>query len=96
MDTAAVTFLETVPGFVWNNSPEFNFIDRSVNSKLLQLQITPSDLCSDDEFLRRAYLDVIGRLPTIEETTTYGNDLAEGKRARLVDQLLETTDYADF
>ncbi|MBX3441293.1 MAG: DUF1553 domain-containing protein [Planctomyces sp.] len=96
MDNAAVTFLETVQGFAWNGSPEFNFIDRAVNAKLLQLQILPSDLCSDDEFLRRAYLDAIGRLPTIEEAQVFMNDLSDDKRERLVDRLLETPDYAAF
>jgi hypothetical protein len=96
IDTSAVTFLETVPGFAWNNSPEFNFIDRLANDKLKQLQILPSDLCSDDEFQRRAYLDAIGRLPTLEETHEFMNDLSDDKRAKLVDHLLETKDYAAF
>ncbi|HVJ67397.1 MAG TPA: DUF1549 domain-containing protein, partial [Caulifigura sp.] len=96
MDTASVTFLETVPGFAWNNSPEFNFVDQKVNSKLRQLQILPSDLCSDDEFLRRAYLDVAGRLPSLEETRQFAADASENKRAQLIDDLLVTPDYAEF
>jgi hypothetical protein len=96
MDNAEVTFLETVPGFAWNNSPEYNFIDHFVNAKLKQLQVLPSDLCSDDEFLRRATLDAIGRLPTIDETQAFLNDLSTDKRAKLVDRLLETSDYADY
>ena len=61
-----------------------------------QLQILPSGLCSDDEFLRRAYLDVTGRLPTLDETNAFLNDLSENKRARLVDELLDSRDYAAF
>jgi hypothetical protein len=96
MDTSYVTFLEDVPGFAWNNPPEHNFIDRLVHEKHKQLQVLPSDLCSDEEFLRRAYLDATGRLPTIAETQAFLNDLTDDKRARLVDQLLDTTDHAGF
>ncbi len=96
MDTAEITFLEEVPGFRWNDSPEFNFIDTLVNAKLRQLQILPSDLCSDSEFLRRVSLDVAGRLPTVEETLAFHNDPAADKRARLIDALLDSPDYASF
>ncbi len=96
MDTCYVTFLEDIPGFEWPDPPEFNFIDTLVNAKLKQLQILPSELCSDNEFLRRAYLDVTGRLPTIEETKAFLGDLSEDKRSRLVDELLESRDYAEF
>ncbi|MFO1092361.1 MAG: DUF1549 and DUF1553 domain-containing protein [Planctomycetaceae bacterium] len=96
MDTSYVTFLETVPGFAWNNPPEFNFIDQLVDAKLQQLQVPPSDLCSDDEFLRRATLDTTGRLPTIAESEAFLNDLSQDKRARLVEQLLSSKDHAAF
>lgn len=96
MDTAEITFLEPTAGFAWNNPPEHNFVDALVNEKLQQLQILPSGLCSDDEFLRRAYLDVTGRLPTPEETQAFLNDVTPEKRVRLVDQLLDSPDYASF
>ncbi len=66
MDTSYITFLDDVEGFAWNNPPENNFVDSLVFAKLNQLQILPSELCSDEEFLRRAYLDTTGRLPTTE------------------------------
>lgn len=96
MDTGYVTFLETVEGFAWNDPAEFNFVDELVDAKLQQLQIPPSDLCSDDEFLRRATLDATGRLPTIGESQAFLNDLSEDKRTRLVDQLLSSQDHAAF
>ncbi len=96
MDTSSITFLETVPGFAWNDSPEFNFVDQKVNAKLKQLQILPSDLCTDEEFLRRAFLDVAGRLPTPAEAAEFQADAAETRRSNLIDRLLETPEYAEY
>jgi hypothetical protein len=96
MDTAEMTFLEDVPGFEWNNPQEFNFIDQLVNAKLRQLQILPSDLCSNDEFLRRATLDLAGRLPTLDETAAFLADESPDKRSKLVDRLLDSADHASF
>lgn len=96
MATCQVTFLEDVPGFAWNHPPENNFIDTLVFEKLKTLQILPSELCTDDEFLRRAYLDVTGRLPTIEETVAFLADSNPHKRSELIDRLLDSDDYASF
>jgi hypothetical protein len=96
MSTAYVTFLEDVPGFKWTNPPENNFVDNRVFKKLQQLQILPSDVCSDEEFLRRAFLDLTGRLPKIEETLAFHTDKAADKRGKLVDQLLADEDFAEF
>src|SRR4029078_372238 len=71
MSTTYLTFLEDVPGFAWNNPAEQNFVDNAVFEKLKQLQILPSDLCADDEFLRRVTLDLTGRLPTGDEAQAY-------------------------
>ncbi|TXT35934.1 MAG: hypothetical protein FD138_1167 [Planctomycetota bacterium] len=96
MTTSFITFLEDVPGFAWNNPQPNNFVDNLVFEKLQQLQILPSDLCSDEEFLRRVYLDVTGRLPTIAESTAYLANPAADKRAQLIDTLVESDDFADF
>ena len=96
MTTGFVTFLEDVPGFAWSNPQPNNFVDNLVFEKLQQLQILPSDLCSDEEFLRRVYLDVTGRLPTIEESTAYLANPTPDKRAQLIDTLVESDDFADF
>ncbi len=96
MATCHVTFLEDVPGFAWNNPAENNFVDTLVFDKLKTLQIVPSDLCADDEFLRRAYLDITGRLPSIEEAQAFLADSNPNKRAAIVDQLLDSDDYASF
>lgn len=96
MDTSEIMFLEDIPGFAWSNPPEANFVDQLSFQKLKQLKILPSDLCTDEEFLRRAYLDVTGRLPRFEETDAFLNDNRPDKRALLVDQLLASSDYAKF
>lgn len=96
MATSYVTFLEEVPGFVWNDPEPRNFVDRRVFDKLQTLQILPSELCTDEEFLRRAYLDAIGRLPTIEETVAFLEDASPTKRDELVDRLVDSPDFASF
>ncbi len=96
MDTAYLTFLEDVPGFVWNHPTEANFVDRLINDKLERLKILPSGECTDDEFIRRAFLDVTGRLPSLDETTAFLSNDSEDRRAQLIDQLLETPEYASF
>lgn len=96
MDTSHITFLEQVPGFAWNNPPENNFVDKLAFAKLKQLQILPSELCTDAEFLRRAYLDTCGRLPTIAESQAFLNDKDPKKRNKLIDKLVDSADFAAF
>jgi hypothetical protein len=78
------------------NVPRHNFLDELVFSKLKRLHIVPSDLCTDEDFLRRAYLDLIGVLPTAEEARKFLASRDANKRAKLVDELLERPEYADF
>ena len=66
--------IEPRPGFVWQNPPPNNYIDEHILAKLRTLRIQPSDLCSDSEFVRRAYLDLLGILPTAEEARAFVND----------------------
>ena len=64
--------------------------------KLRQLQYEPSDLCSDNEFVRRVYLDVIGELPTIAEQDAFLADQKPDRRQRLIDNLLDRPEHARF
>jgi Protein of unknown function (DUF1553)/Protein of unknown function (DUF1549) len=96
MSTAYITFLEDVKGFAWTNPPANNFVDTLVYEKLKQLQIVPSELASDEEFVRRAYLDADGRLPQPEETLAFLGDRDPSKREKLVDSLVDSADCADF
>jgi hypothetical protein len=96
MVAVRLTYLEPKKGFRWAGPPENNYIDRHVFAKLKMLSILPSDLCTDQEFLRRVYLDVCGILPTPQETRAFLDSPARDKRAKLIDQLLERPEYADF
>ncbi|MCH7728513.1 MAG: DUF1553 domain-containing protein, partial [Planctomycetes bacterium] len=96
LESATMMFLKEIPGFHWNSPPENNFVDHHVFAKLEQLQILPSDLCTDEEFIRRVYLDVIGVLPETSETASFLADADPNKRAKVVDALLERPEYADF
>jgi hypothetical protein len=96
LSTVRLTFLEPRKGFVWTNPPENNFIDKHVFAKLKMLSLPPSDLCTDQEFIRRAYLDLCGILPTPAEVQKFLADPSSIKRARLIDDLLERPEYADF
>lgn len=69
-------------------------VDELVNNKLLRLGIVPSELCTDEEFLRRASLDVTGTLPTSAEVLAFTKDADPSKRARKIDELLERPGYA--
>src|SRR5690606_5576380 len=66
------------------------------HEKLRQLQYLPAPTCSDAEFLRRVSLDVIGSLPSLQETSEFLADTSPDKRARLVDALLERPEYSKF
>jgi hypothetical protein len=75
---------------------ESNFIDRLVFARLRRLNLLPSELCEDAEYLRRFYLDVIGTLPTAAEARRFLADKRSDKRARLVEELLRRPEYADY
>ena len=71
-------------------------IDAIVFGQLARLGIEPARLCSDAVFVRRAFLDVIGTLPTAAETTLFLQDSAPDKRSVLIDRLLEREEFADY
>ncbi len=75
---------------------ETNFIDGPVLRKLRKLNVLPSEAADDAEFLRRVYLDIIGTLPTADEARRFLTDKRPNRRARLVDELLERPEYADY
>jgi hypothetical protein len=76
--------------------PVSNFIDDHLFANLKQLGIPPSPVCDDATFLRRVTLDIAGRLPTDAEATAFISSSEPDKRAKVVDELLRSPDYADF
>lgn len=96
IESSFITFIEDVEDFVWNDPQVNNYIDDAVDQKLMQLKYLPSDLCTDEEFIRRVYLDVIGILPTLEEVTAFAADQDPNKRDKAVDQLLDRPEYSKF
>ncbi|MFO0938618.1 MAG: DUF1549 domain-containing protein [Gemmataceae bacterium] len=91
-----LTYLEPRAGYVWPNLPVKNEVDTHVYAKLKQMTILPSELCSDSDFVRRAYLDAAGRLPTIAEADAFLADRNKDKRDKLVYALLDKPEFADF
>jgi len=83
-----VPYRQTVELAGWQNQ---NFIDEIAATKFRQLGIEPSPLCDDATFLRRAYLDAIGTLPTVEETRAFLESSDPSKRQRVIDRLLGLT-----
>ena len=73
-----------------------NYIDEHVFAKLDQLGIPPSAVCTDEEFIRRASLDICGTLPALEDVTAFLADKSPDKRAKLVDRLLDRPEYAAY
>ncbi|MEN8737025.1 MAG: PSD1 and planctomycete cytochrome C domain-containing protein [Akkermansiaceae bacterium] len=76
--------------------PEFNYIDTHVHNKLNRLRIIPSDLASDEIFLRRVTLDITGLLPTEEERAKFLADKNPRKRETLVDELLTRKEFTEI
>jgi hypothetical protein len=81
---------------VFASAPRANFIDEKNLAKLASLGIPPSLDCGDAAYLRRATLDATGTLPTPEAVVAFLADRDPGKRARLVDRLLQSPEYVDY
>ncbi len=73
-----------------------NKIDELVLARLAQLGIEPAEPCTDEVFLRRAYLDVIGTLPTPREVRQFLADKSPIKRTVLIDRLMEREEFAEY
>ena len=81
--------------FAWAAAPQHNFIDRHVDDKLKKIQVLPSSVCTDAEFLRRASLDICGVPPDPDEVTAFLKETSADRRARKIDELLSREDFGD-
>ena len=91
-----LTHLVEVPGFRPVEMPQDNLIDRAVFAKLNRMRIAPSEICTDNEFVRRVYLDVLGILPTPEEAKRFLENPSPNKRDALIAELLSRPEFTDF
>jgi hypothetical protein len=80
----------------WPALPEVNYIDARVHAKLRRLRMVPADVCDDATFLRRASLDLTGTLPKPDEVRAFLADSSPGKRAALVEALLQRPEFTEL
>ena len=78
------------------STPNDSFIDRSVMQRLGQLGLAPSPLTDDATFLRRAFIDTLGVLPTENEVRDFLADSSPDKRNRLIDELFQRDEFVDY
>ncbi|MBI1902812.1 MAG: DUF1553 domain-containing protein [Planctomycetia bacterium] len=90
-----LAFVPARPDFVWQPPPEKNYIDRHVFARLKTLRMNPSPPAGDSVFLRRAFIDLLGVLPTADEARSFVADARPDKRERLIDSLLDRPEFAD-
>jgi hypothetical protein len=91
-----LAFVPARPAFAWSGPPPANYIDEHVFAKLRRLRMNASAAAGDGVFLRRAFLDLLGCLPAAAEAKAFAADSRPDKRARIVDDLLERPEFADF
>jgi hypothetical protein len=90
-----LAFLPARPGYVWRAPEPANYIDELNFQQLQSLQTNPSSVSDDATFLRRAYLDCLGLLPTAEEAREFVLDRSPDKRTKLIDSLLARAEFAE-
>lgn len=90
----SIPILVPFPGERSIRLPVHNKVDEFAAAKLAKLGIAPSELSSDEEFLRRASIDITGSLPTPKEIMAFCADAATDKRSRKIDELLDRPAYA--
>lgn len=88
-----------IPANVGYTKPQLvenNYIDHHVYAKLDKLRILPSELCSDEEFIRRTHIDIVGRLPSAEDRAAFLANADPKKREALVDDLLTRKEFTEM
>jgi Protein of unknown function (DUF1549)/Protein of unknown function (DUF1553) len=91
-----VAFLPTRGEYVPLDPSSTHPVDQHLFTQLQSLRLSPSPAADDGMFLRRAFLDVLGTLPTAEEARAFLDDPSPAKRDRLIDGLLRRPEFSDF
>ncbi len=91
-----VPYPNAIPKAAYTNAPLRNFIDELNLQQLETLQLLPSKRCDDDAFVRRATLDTIGRLPSMDERAAFLEQPDQTRRDWLIEQLLASDDFVDY
>jgi len=79
----------------YNLAAADNLIDQHIFGKMQTDGVNPAPQSGDSEFVRRVYLDLTGRIPTVEQSLAFLNDPDSGKRTALIDKLLGSNEYVD-
>ena len=82
--------------YEWPQIEEKNFVDQFVDQKIRNLRMIPSEVCNDETFLRRAYIDIAGLLPKSDEVAKFVADADPQKRAKMIDTLLSKPEFVDI
>ncbi len=89
-------FRNDLPPEVFTQAARSNFLDELILEKLQRLNLPPSPRCRDQEFIRRAFVDTLGVLPTAEEVRAFLENDSAGKREELIDDLLQRPEFVDY
>ncbi|MEI6846043.1 MAG: DUF1549 domain-containing protein, partial [Candidatus Firestonebacteria bacterium] len=87
---------QAVPPALFEEFKQNNRIDGFVIAELKSRTYPPSEICADEVFLRRVYLDVLGLLPPAQEVKSFLADKNPAKRSKLIDRLLLRNEFSDY
>ncbi len=96
VDVFHITVPFATSSTTWPELPQGNKLDELVQAKWKKLQLVPSPLADDQTFLRRAFVDCIGSLPTPDEVREFTADTDPAKRSKWIDKILARNEYADY
>ncbi|WP_152050947.1 DUF1549 domain-containing protein [Tautonia marina] len=82
--------------FEYPDEPEANYIDTLVANKLRKIRVAPSEVCSDETFLRRVSLDLVGLVPTRDEYQAFLDDSDPDKRSKVIEELLTRKEFSEI
>lgn len=91
-----ISYVRRDPEFVFKAPEPINDIDRHVFAKQRALQLLPTEIASDEVFVRRVHLDTIGTLPTAAQAAQFLDSKAPDKRSQLIEELLRRDEFASF